>query len=126
MIGSRSRRSTTPRARSNIPGPRRPISSSPISKCPISTAPRSSAAFARCPPAPPCRDVPVMVITAYEDRDLRYQALEAGATDFLLSPVDHHEFRVRSRNLLTLRRQQLLLKERASSLEEQILVEEQR
>ena len=73
-----------------------------------------------------CTDVPVMVITAYEDRDLRYQALEAGATDFLLSPVDHHEFRVRSRNLLTLRRQQLLLKERASSLEEQMLVEEQR
>jgi PAS domain S-box-containing protein len=75
---------------------------------------------------PGCADVPVMVITAYEDRDLRYQALEAGATDFLLSPVDHHEFRVRSRNLLTLRRQQLQLKERASSLEEQIAVEEQR
>jgi two-component system cell cycle sensor histidine kinase PleC len=76
--------------------------------------------------APSCADVPVMVITAYEDRDLRYQALEAGATDFLLSPVDHHEFRVRSRNLLMLRRQQLMLKERASSLEEQIAVEEQR
>jgi PAS domain S-box-containing protein len=75
---------------------------------------------------PPCADVPVMVITAYEDRDLRYQALEAGATDFLLSPVDHHEFRVRSRNLLTMRRQQLLLKERASSLEEKIAAEEQR
>ena len=75
---------------------------------------------------PSCADVPVMVITAYEDRDLRYQALEAGATDFLLSPVDHHEFRVRSRNLLTLRRQQLLLKERASSLEEQMAAEEQR
>jgi PAS domain S-box-containing protein len=75
---------------------------------------------------PSCVDVPVMVITAYEDRDLRYQALEAGATDFLLSPVDHHEFRVRSRNLLMLRRQQLQLKERASSLEEQIAVEEQR
>jgi len=73
-----------------------------------------------------CTDVPVMVITAYEDRDLRYQALEAGATDFLLSPVDHHEFRVRSRNLLTMRRQQLQLKERASSLEERIALEEQR
>ncbi|MGH7013352.1 MAG: response regulator [Stellaceae bacterium] len=67
-----------------------------------------------------CADVPVIVVTAYEDRDLRYQALEAGATDFLLSPVDHHEFRVRSRNLLTMRRQQLLLRARASSLEEKI------
>ena len=73
-----------------------------------------------------CADVPIMVITAYEDRDLRLQALESGATDFLLSPVDHHEFRVRSRNLLMLRRQQLLLKERASSLEEQMIAKERR
>jgi PAS domain S-box-containing protein len=70
--------------------------------------------------------VPVIVITAYEDRDLRYRALEAGATDYLLSPVDHHEFRVRSRNLLTLRRQQLLLKARASSLEEKLAADARR
>jgi PAS domain S-box-containing protein len=75
---------------------------------------------------PACADVPVIVITAYEDRALRYQALEAGATDFLLSPVDHHEFRVRSRNLLTLRRQQLQLKERASSLEQKMLADAKR
>ena len=73
-----------------------------------------------------CADVPVMVITAYEDKDLRYRALEAGATDYLLSPVDHHEFRVRSRNLLTLRQQQLLLKQRATSLEERMIEEERR
>ena len=75
---------------------------------------------------PSCADVPVIVITAYEDRALRYQALEAGATDFLLSPVDHHEFRVRSRNLLTLRRQQLQLKERASSLEQKMQADAKR
>ena len=46
-----------------------------------------------------------------------YRALEAGATDFLLSPVDHLEFRARARNLLTLRRQQLLLADRAADLE---------
>ena len=73
-----------------------------------------------------CADVPVIVITAYEDRDLRYRALEAGATDYLLSPVDHHEFRARSRNLLTLRRQQILIKRKALSLEEQIAVEARR
>jgi PAS domain S-box-containing protein len=71
-------------------------------------------------------EIPVIVITAYEDRDLRYRALEAGATDYLLSPVDHHEFRARSRNLLMLRRQQILLKQRALSLEEKIAVDEQR
>jgi signal transduction histidine kinase len=54
-----------------------------------------------------CIDVPVIVVTAYEDREHRYRALEAGATDFLASPVDHHEFVVRARNLLALRRQSL-------------------
>ena len=75
---------------------------------------------------PSCADVPVIVITSYEDRQLRYEALEAGATDFLISPVDHHEFRVRSRNLLTLRRQQLQLKERASSLEQKMKADAKR
>jgi PAS domain S-box-containing protein len=75
---------------------------------------------------PNCANLPIIVVTAYEDRDLRLQALEAGATDYLLSPVDHREFRVRSHNLLTLQRQQLLLRERASTLEEQMQIEEQR
>ena len=73
---------------------------------------------------PSCAEVPVLVITAHEERDLRHEALEAGATDFLLSPVDHREFRVRARNLLTLRRQHLLLKERAGAREEHIAIEE--
>ncbi len=66
---------------------------------------------------PALAEVPIIVVTIYEDRDYRYKALEAGATDFLLSPVDHLEFRARARNLLTLRRQQLLLAERAADLE---------
>ena len=69
---------------------------------------------------PFCFDVPVVVITIYEDREFRYRALEAGATDFLLSPVDHHEFQARSRNLLTLRRQQQIIKNRAYSLEQKL------
>jgi diguanylate cyclase (GGDEF)-like protein/PAS domain S-box-containing protein len=65
----------------------------------------------------PLADVPVIVVTVYEDREFCYRALEAGATDFLLSPIDHLEFRARARNLLTLRRQQLMLSERAADLE---------
>ncbi|HXQ51464.1 MAG TPA: ATP-binding protein [Stellaceae bacterium] len=75
---------------------------------------------------PGCAEVPIVAVTTSEDRELRLAALEAGATDFLLSPVDHHEFRVRSRNLLMLRRQQLLLTARASSLEEQMIEDERR
>jgi diguanylate cyclase (GGDEF)-like protein/PAS domain S-box-containing protein len=69
---------------------------------------------------PGARDVPVMVVTVYEDRSFCYQALEAGATDFLLNPVDHVEFRARARNLLTLRKQQKLLEQRAHDLRREL------
>ncbi len=69
-------------------------------------------------------DVPIVVVTVYEDRDFCYRALDAGATDFLLSPVDHLEFRARARNLLTMRRQQRMLARRAADLE-QALQEQQ-
>ncbi len=58
---------------------------------------------------PGAAEVPVIVITIYEERSFRLRALEAGATDFLQSPVDHNEFVTRARNLLKLRKQQLLL-----------------
>jgi diguanylate cyclase (GGDEF)-like protein/PAS domain S-box-containing protein len=65
-------------------------------------------------------EVPIMVITAYEDRDFRLQALEAGATDFLQSPIDHHEFVTRARNLLKLGTQQKLIRSRAHALAEEL------
>jgi diguanylate cyclase (GGDEF)-like protein/PAS domain S-box-containing protein len=67
-----------------------------------------------------CEDVPVVVLTVYEERSFRLGALEAGATDFLQSPVDHHEFLTRARNLLKMRRQQLLIASRALSLEREL------
>jgi len=70
---------------------------------------------------PGASDVPVVVVTVYEDRNYCYQALEAGATDFLLSPVDHLEFRARARNLLTLRKQQKLLEQRAQDLSRELV-----
>ncbi len=65
-------------------------------------------------------DAPIVVVTAYEDRKFRYEALEAGAADFLLSPIDPREFRTRIHNLLTLRRQQHLIKNRTHSLEREL------
>jgi diguanylate cyclase (GGDEF)-like protein/PAS domain S-box-containing protein len=65
-------------------------------------------------------EVPVMVVTVYEERSYCYQALEAGATDFLLSPVDQLEFRARAKNLLTMRKQQKLLEERAEALHHEL------
>jgi diguanylate cyclase (GGDEF)-like protein/PAS domain S-box-containing protein len=64
--------------------------------------------------------VPIIVVTAFEDREYRYRALDIGASDFLLSPVDAHEFRTRARNLVTLGRYQRALTLRASSLEDEL------
>ncbi len=65
-------------------------------------------------------DVPVIVITAYDDRSFRLHALQAGATDFLNSPVDYCEFTTRASNLLKLHRQQQYMKGRAQALEHQL------
>jgi PAS domain S-box-containing protein len=69
------------------------------------------AAFSRRLRAEPsCSAVPVLVIIPCEDRELRWRALAAGASDVLPSPFDHREFVARAGNLLRLRRQQCLIK----------------
>ena len=56
--------------------------------------------------------VPVVMVTAHDDRKIRYAALDAGITDFLTKPIDARECQARCRNLLTLRRQQLALEDK--------------
>lgn len=71
---------------------------------------------------PRCTDIPIIVVTVVEDRRVRYEALDAGATDFLNRPIDQYECRARCRNLLTLRRQQRIIANRAKWLEEQVSI----
>ncbi len=66
-------------------------------------------------------DTPVMVVSGYEQRDIRYQALECGATDFLVTPVDTIEFRTRARNLLMLGMHQKLLRSRTFALQDRLV-----
>jgi len=73
-----------------------------------------------CRRLPRVVEVPIIVITAADDRDRRYRALDLGATDFLSSPLDGREFRTRARNLLLLGRYQRALNARASLLEEEL------
>ena len=49
-----------------------------------------------------CRDIPIIMITAFDDKPIRYSALEAGAQDFLSKPIDHQECKARCKNLLEL------------------------
>jgi len=69
---------------------------------------------------PDCVDVPLVMITADSDLKIRYDALQVGATDFLTRPIDQIEFRARCRNLLTLRKQQQIIKSRSKWLEERV------
>lgn len=66
---------------------------------------------------PNCMDVPIIVFTIVDEKSVMYESLEAGATDFLTKPIDHYECKVRCRNLLAMRRQQIIIRERANSLE---------
>ena len=69
---------------------------------------------------PHCVDVPIVVITVVDDRKIRYDALEAGATDFLIKPLYEHETRARCANLLELRRHKIVLSDQARVLQYQV------
>src|SRR5882762_2851483 len=49
------------------------------------------------------KNIPIIMITALDDRDARMLGLSAGAEDFLTKPVDRAELCVRVRNLLRLK-----------------------
>ncbi len=63
--------------------------------------------------------IPAIIITARQDRECRISALDAGATDFLQSPVSHIEFRDRALLLLGQHYKQLELKQSLSSTMQQ-------
>jgi putative two-component system response regulator len=65
-------------------------------------------------------DLPLLMVTANTDRDLRREALEGGATDFLNKPVDRAEFTARVRNMLRLRAMTRRLTDRAIELEQAV------
>jgi putative two-component system response regulator len=60
--------------------------------------------------------VPILMVTASNEREVLYRALEAGATDFLTKPIDTVEFGARARNMLAIRRSHVSLANRAAEL----------
>src|SRR5574343_905709 len=61
-------------------------------------------------------EIPVLMITANDQKDIRYDALLGGANDFLTKPIDRIEFSARARNMLSLRMGQKFLADRAEHL----------
>jgi len=60
--------------------------------------------------------VPVLMVTSETDAAVRFNALEAGVSDFLNKPINVRECRARCQNLLTMRKLQLELQDRAETL----------
>ncbi|MBB2962582.1 HD-GYP domain-containing protein [Methylobacterium sp. R2-1] len=60
--------------------------------------------------------VPTVMVTSHDQRSLRREALEAGATDFLTKPADAVEIRARVTNLLALSEAHRAQREHAAQL----------
>ena len=69
---------------------------------------------------PRTKPVPVIMVTALNDRTSKLRALEAGAEEFLSKPVDRADLRVRVRNLLRIKEYGDFLENHNHLLEEQV------
>ncbi len=70
-------------------------------------------------------EIPVLMVTANDQKDVRYDALLGGANDFLTKPIDRVEFSARARNMLSLRQGQKFLADRADHLAEMVEIRTQ-
>jgi putative two-component system response regulator len=60
--------------------------------------------------------VPILMITANDQKQIRYRALDLGANDFLTKPIDKVEFLARTRNMLSLNQARKHMADHASWL----------
>lgn len=64
--------------------------------------------------------IPVLMITANDQKQIRYRALDTGANDFLTKPVDKVEFLARAKNMLTLNDARKKLADQADWLAQEV------
>ncbi len=69
---------------------------------------------------PGYRTVPVIMVTSDLDKNVRIEAIKAGATDFLHKPFDPIELQARVANLLALRQAEVELADRAQWLTREV------
>lgn len=66
------------------------------------------------------RHLPVIILTAHAEEEIKHEALELGANDFLSKPIDPMDMLPRVRNLLALRAQQNFLLRSSEMLEAEV------
>lgn len=64
--------------------------------------------------------VPILMITANDQKQIRYRALDMGANDFLTKPIDKVEFLARTRNMLSLNQARKHMADHASWLSSEV------
>lgn len=64
--------------------------------------------------------IPILMITANDQKQIRYRALDIGANDFLTKPVDKVEFLARARNMLALNDARIKLSDKAEWLAKEV------
>src|SRR5687767_3860006 len=69
---------------------------------------------------PQIAEIPIIILTALDDRESLLTALKAGADDFISKPFDRYELRARLLGITRLNRYQKLLQERAKLQEANI------
>ena len=69
---------------------------------------------------PQCESVPVLMITANDQKQLRYRALDLGANDFLTKPIGKVEFLARTKNMLIVSEARKQLENRATWLTDEV------
>jgi response regulator RpfG family c-di-GMP phosphodiesterase len=69
---------------------------------------------------PHCEATPILMITANDQKQIRYRALDSGASDFLTKPVDKVEFLARAKNMLNLSEARRKLDGRAAWLADEV------
>jgi len=74
---------------------------------------------------PQLAEVPVIMVTALDDRNSRIMGIGCGADDFVSKPFDHTELRTRVRTITRLNRYGRLLRERANVEEASQKIREQ-
>lgn len=69
---------------------------------------------------PAHKDKPIVIVTADRDKDIRLEAIVAGAVDFLNKPLEVVEFKARVKNLTKLAEAHRKLESRAEWLKEEV------
>ena len=64
--------------------------------------------------SPLLAEVPVIMVTALDDRDSRLRGIEAGADEFVSKPFDRTELRMRIKTIIRINRYHQLIEERAN------------